>query len=492
MIDNQFYVAVDEYERGDYFAFASVSIQADQRDSFSDEWRRLQTRIKASLIEMEPSLAIHAQLTGEQLPEIHAVDLIQSLKYYKLDVSKHPEYWTRQFDWLEESLKIIKYFSPIIVHTTGLPPDISGVSDQEALKENIRKFFGDAGVNISESVLKQVVRVQTSKYFNVFPHLVTLLDSWYSNQSATASVLCDQYDDGKLYSALESYETLRQAGRFRSLTSPTFVVSKYEPLIQAADVVCYVCSRFDYNTRASRLDPDHTPDKHAEVFRRWLEEYIAPFMPHTRAFTLHNTQERWQSTSLILSEFLARRVKGSPEVRRFLNHMSQELAQLILQMSGDAAEAASSSNTKAGFESAIDLSETGGSTHEALDGLTENMIDIGRQLLIALDVTEDRPTAMLWTNAFDRWRLLIATRSIRIAGETNRDPVIQRITEIKNLFDPLDEIACATVAPSNIYIFTLASIRHTKADSVEGIRLRDATVDGRKMGDVYVYRLNIQ
>jgi hypothetical protein len=125
--------------------------------------------------------------------------------------------------------------------------------------------------------------------------------------------------------------------------------------------------------------------------------------------------------------------------------------------------------------------------------LSELIIEAGKEVLIRLDETQDKPTSMLWTDSMgDEWRLIIASISIREAG-FNRDIVADRITKVMKSVDASLNIPFALTGPSSKFLHALSFIISTGPnDILPPAMVRNNFINGFNTGKNYVYRLSIQ
>lgn len=127
------------------------------------------------------------------------------------------------------------------------------------------------------------------------------------------------------------------------------------------------------------------------------------------------------------------------------------------------------------------------------NNLPQDMKDFGEQLLKELDKTQDKPTAMLWSDNIDKgnWILLIALMDAR-QEHTNRDLIADRIDKIASRVRPGYEFKFAVTAPANRILKAYSLAVTTPPNAIAQIEFNNNMIDGVTTGNNYIYRLNIQ
>jgi hypothetical protein len=78
-----YYIYLDEYQRDGFFVLVGALVSADTISVLRSDWNALRLTIKQALLRDYPHARWHPFLAGDQLPEIHAVDMFQSSGYFR-------------------------------------------------------------------------------------------------------------------------------------------------------------------------------------------------------------------------------------------------------------------------------------------------------------------------------------------------------------------------------------------------------------------------
>lgn len=120
--------------------------------------------------------------------------------------------------------------------------------------------------------------------------------------------------------------------------------------------------------------------------------------------------------------------------------------------------------------------------------LTSEMIRAGKDLIQALDRQKFTAKTALWlyTEEFDRWRLVIATPQRRLMGPLKAYMAVNRV--LSKINSPIDLTSVSLVDTKNPMIKGLSTPFPSRA-AASGFRLSHTIIAGRLIDDAYIYRL---
>lgn len=267
-------IAADEFYKDPEFAICGVGLYENQMISFNHKWERLRGKIKNQLIRDSPRLINHPALINGSLPEIHAVDMIQSTSYYRLspaDPGYREGYWKRQQDWVKEALQIIASFDPkIFLYPKRITNEEIQSLRKMAEELYIEEVLKIEGVSIAEKrKIKLFGHLYSSPYHRNLPYFLLGIDDYLSEMSFSAEMIFDEFDNSKGFHDEDVLQILRGAGRIKSDFVSREDSSRGHNILQAADVVSYICSRDRFN--AFENDP-----KLGDYFHKLGKRYIYP------------------------------------------------------------------------------------------------------------------------------------------------------------------------------------------------------------------------
>lgn len=312
--NGHFLIGVDEYQRGDFFLLGATLASERQIVAVEKKWTALRKKIKLELIKAKPKLANHPKLIGDQLPEIHAVDMFQSGEYYRLNASEHPQYWLRQYRWMEEALAILKHYS---LQHLYIPLPTNELRQLKSGALLVSLFEKESGITLSKNHTKEIIRRAEHPYIHAFAELMGSIDRLMSERGATAEVICDEYNDCAEFSILDCYDALRESGHLTGVRNPHFKSSHEETMIQAADLVCYVFGKAAYPSLQANRGIQDAREAHTSMFERWYKTYINPTDIKAEKYGVPGRTGLFNHTvgKLMLGEMILLRSGGSPEAR---------------------------------------------------------------------------------------------------------------------------------------------------------------------------------
>lgn len=271
------YIYLDEFERGDVFTLSVVLIPADQAAQVLADWDALRKKIKTVLLKDYPAASHHPKLQGNQLPEIHAVELFQSQGYYrkhKPGTFLEDKYWLQHYEWLEEALKIVQKHNLSFL-TFPHSANSSLVSHEEALTWLFENVFKAEGTEHSSEEkkgysLSKFESLVKNKYFTDLPKVLVFLEQHLREMGKYGEIICDDNDMSKGFLVTNSIDWLREKQHYENLTRPRFASSLDESLIQVCDVLSYISGQALYaNVNEENLkSPLH----------EWMTKYVLPCM----------------------------------------------------------------------------------------------------------------------------------------------------------------------------------------------------------------------
>lgn len=261
--------AADEFYRSPVFVICIVAIYDNQLPAFERKWLKLRENIKTQLLRDAPRLTEHKNLSGDQLPEIHAVQMAQSESYYRLrssDPGYKKDYWKRQYLWLEESLRILTHFNPKIF-TFPVKADQQEIDERrkKSAEEYLLKFPGPGNKKRAE----KFGHIAGHPYYFSLSAVISGIDFYLSHKGQSGEILFDDFDHSKGFYQGGILELLRQSGHLTSELTAQHASSLAHNLLQAADVVSYTRGR-DAHARHFGSDASNG------FFTRLDSKYIYP------------------------------------------------------------------------------------------------------------------------------------------------------------------------------------------------------------------------
>lgn len=127
------------------------------------------------------------------------------------------------------------------------------------------------------------------------------------------------------------------------------------------------------------------------------------------------------------------------------------------------------------------------------DALSDEQIEAGRRLVIALDDTELKPQSAFWFYLADQnsWRLILSSALVRERGPKEAYRIIQSALEAVSPGDSvlsLREIGVAV--PENRLVRLMTAAVTTPADALIGARFSKNVINGEYIEDAYIYRMS--
>ena len=306
------YIYLDEFERDDVFVLSAAFVPADRASQLLADWDALRLEIKQSLLRDYPRAAQHPRLQGNQLPEIHAVDLFQSKGYYrkyKHGTKNDDAYWLQHYQWLEKALKIIQKHDIRFVPS----PTPHMFADQRA-KDLLKLIDQIDNATLSKTrytyARSKIESLAKSNYLYALPALLITMENWLRELDQLGEVICDDHEMSKGFSVSKSIGWLRQDGHYNHITTPRFASGLDETLLQVCDVLCYVAGRHIHAMRAN------IPLQ--EPLQKWLRKYVEP-----ASTPLANPpEERWSHAIMIIFDlFLEFSIRDKKEREALQNHL---------------------------------------------------------------------------------------------------------------------------------------------------------------------------
>lgn len=267
-----FYIYLDEFEKGNMFCLSAAFIPPNKTTGVLKDWNRLRHDIKEILLRDYPRAIYHPNLQGDKLPEIHAVDLFQSVGYYRKykhgsKENSEDQYWLQHYDWLEESLEIIKKHE---IQCFYLP-------FKKSLAKHIEQDTYNLINRFDESIPKKKIQnLIYNGYLHTLPTLLIAVENWLRNNNLTGEIICDDHSMSKGFSVNTVIDLLREGGQYTNLSTPRFANGLDEPLLQVSDVLCYVRGRVSH-----LVDNNFSPTKATQadlLITRWNNNYLTPLV----------------------------------------------------------------------------------------------------------------------------------------------------------------------------------------------------------------------
>ncbi len=306
------YIYLDEFERDDVFVLSAAFVPADRASQLLADWDALRLKIKKVLLRDYPRAAQHSKLQGNQLPEIHAVDLFQSKGYYrkyKHGTKNDDAYWLQHYEWLEEALKIIQKHD---INFVPLPlPHMFAKQRAKDLLALIDFIDSETLPGAKYTYTRSKIESLANKdYLYILPALLITIENWLRELDQIGEVICDDHEMSKGFSVSKSIDWLRQNGHYNHTTAPRFASGLDETLLQVCDVLCYVSGR--------RIHAKRTNITLREPLRRWSQKYVEP----ASAPVLEPPEERWSHVIMIIFDlFLEFSIRDKKEREALQNYL---------------------------------------------------------------------------------------------------------------------------------------------------------------------------
>lgn len=272
MAEKKYIFGIDEYIRDDFFLIGGAVATEKQLRALDRKWTALRVEIKRDLLKAKPKLADHKLLRGDQLPEIHAADLFQSGSYYRLNEKIFPEYWLRQYEWLERAAQIIKHYEIQFIHHLNPRDWDLNLKNADQFILDFDEHFGP----FDSKSLDEIKARATHPYIRTFVGLIAMVDGYLNQRGGTAEIFCDEYDAFTDFSILDCYDQLRQLGHFNIPSNPGFYPSHTTTIIQVADVSCYLLGKSIFQAYERNKNPSHENERAFPIISDWYRKYINP------------------------------------------------------------------------------------------------------------------------------------------------------------------------------------------------------------------------
>lgn len=305
MASSDVVVYLDEFRRGPVFALVGTIIPVDIASRVLSQWDALRMGIKKVLVADYYFAKHNPDLKGHRLPEIHAVDLFQSVGYYR----KYPrstsnandEYWLQHYEWMESGLSILKqnnvrFVAWHIDDIAGLDPVSNG---RESLSEQLGSHIHSPRIRAKLDALER------HPYVMALPQLLERMNAYFEQSGETASVVCDNFEECKGFAVLEAYDWLRANMGFNQLDKPRFASGLDETFLQTADLVGYV--------HGQQIHAEATGTLQKDPLARWMRDYVFP-----QIINFWGTEDypgRPEQAFLVWMEFLLSNLPDPPRER---------------------------------------------------------------------------------------------------------------------------------------------------------------------------------
>lgn len=307
-------LAADEFYKDPEFAICGVAILDSQMSIFNRRWNALRLEMRKQLLKDAPRLHNHKKLQDEQLPEIHAVDMVQSEGYFRLlpdDPGYRKAYWNRQLRWLEQAASLVSSQSPRIFL---LPGRISLEEINGNKQEAIAAYTETLGKAVEKRKAKLFGHLVSSPYHRHLPHFLLGVDDYLAEVGYEAEIIFDEFDYSKGFHEADVLDLLRQSRKLKSNFVSRTDSSETHNILQAADVVSYIASRDRFNNFGS-------DKKLGDFFNRVAKRHIYPHsISHQRPMVVDDVGALLLLSAVVFEPCKARHLDG-----RTLNDVFDQL-----------------------------------------------------------------------------------------------------------------------------------------------------------------------
>ena len=110
---------------------------------------------------------------------------------------------------------------------------------------------------------KRLDALINNKYLLALPTFLSKIEFYLRKKSLYGEIICDDHNMSKGFSVTESINWLKERNHYQNLTRPRFASGLDEPLLQVADVLCYVLGQHV-----------HSRDNLEPPFDSWWSDYV--------------------------------------------------------------------------------------------------------------------------------------------------------------------------------------------------------------------------
>ncbi len=261
--------------RDNTFVLAATIVPQAHHEALTEQWKALQRRILTVLDAEYPDVSSYFAARPGELPEIHAVDLCHSQKYYRKyprGTQNNDSYWEKHWDWLEEAFSIQDRFRlPTII--------VGGDADMHDPIQRNTPRMSEVFLNnwnpevLQPALLPQMLgrmdELQRRPFTWALPQMILTLENELRRRNWRAEIVCDDDEgDNRGFRISTMFEYLQSKGHLEFVGKPIFKRSHLETLLQLPDIHAYAVRRL---LAAQRSDHQPTPlDKRAN----WWATYF--------------------------------------------------------------------------------------------------------------------------------------------------------------------------------------------------------------------------
>jgi hypothetical protein len=252
-------VFIDEAYDDNHFVLCAVIIPEVKREKLSRAWLSFQQSIRATLRLDYPLWQKYEAQNPEAVPEIHAVNLWQSKKYYrkyphpKLGFPNPERYWEFHERWLGDAFELqSRFWLPVL--TLEGPANLTdpNIHQTPFLSDAIKRAWREdlPMPPVFEAKFPRIDALQKRPYTWALPQMLFHIEAELRARGWRASVVCDD-DAGENQKVGENsgfrltrlLEFYFGSGRLKHIVGVDFAHSHLEAGLQIADIHAYAIQR---------------------------------------------------------------------------------------------------------------------------------------------------------------------------------------------------------------------------------------------------------
>ncbi|MFC5849485.1 DUF3800 domain-containing protein [Deinococcus petrolearius] len=206
------------------------------------------------------------RLSAGGLPEIHAAELWAGDQVFWQQRDGTDALFHRHLQWLRAALDLMDGFG-ITYHTNSL----TAVQERGKLTDREGDVFARLQPVLTKDIsAKKFRKLQDDPFVRMLFGLMQALEQQGRGEGWTYQLVCDRGKKNEMFKTFETFETLKQHGRWRNLISTDFQDSSENALLQLCDAVTYV------HAKARWLPAEHRHKALAQqLYRRSLRGQLS-------------------------------------------------------------------------------------------------------------------------------------------------------------------------------------------------------------------------
>lgn len=253
---------VDETSKGGVTYAVALLFEEHAARRLDARWHQLRVDLRSIMERKDYPLAKNFLEDPSFLPEIHAAHLYGSSGFFRFDDCDDSDYWKVHRKIIDEAVNIIARSKPIM---------LMGSSRNDISKNQLMPSSDIAAKLKYKNMKAKMDRLYRSPYVTALNILITTLEEFSSKHGVEISLNCDNHDDGKGFSVLETFQIARKLYPQFKVNPPSFHDSASSNLLQAVDVFAYIfaVSYTDFK------ELNYLPKKDTSKWQMILSQFIS-------------------------------------------------------------------------------------------------------------------------------------------------------------------------------------------------------------------------